>query len=102
VISHFFYSIPGKTGLHIRIPAGFPVLYGLNYVAKKASVKRPLAGIVRGAFQPYFGKRVKYRAPFLAGLKGSVLLGFFWKGQDPKNETEPVQGVFSFRIGTRE
>jgi len=67
---------PEKKKSHIRILEGFGGPGGLKYVAKKASILRPLAGFGRGRFRLYFGKQGAKRADFLQEPKRRVFRGF--------------------------
>jgi hypothetical protein len=51
------FRIPLKKEPHIRVPARFLVLFGVNYVAEFTSIARALVAHGRGANLPYFGKQ---------------------------------------------
>jgi len=59
-------------------------------VAKKASIKCPLAGFERGAFLPYFGNQSDLKAYFPQELKRGDYRGFPVLAGVPEGEKEPV------------
>jgi len=63
--------------------------------AKTGATGPPLRAILRGRFQPNFGKRSDYRAYFPQELKRSVLRGLPASAGIGKPESEPDTGVFS-------
>ena len=68
---------PGKIkSLTFSFRSGFGSMDGLNYVAKKATVKSPLAAIRGWSFHQRFGNPGEYWAFFLKGRKRTVLRAF--------------------------
>ena len=95
--SLFFDHRRRKKEPHIRIPAGFMVLFGVNYVAESSSIAWALVAHGRGANLPYFGKQGNILPYSPREQKRNPIQGLPGESDITEREKVPDTGLFSCR-----
>jgi len=85
---------------HIRIPAGFPGLFGVNSLAESVSIAGALVAIGGGANLPYFGKQGNILPYSPREQKRKANQGLPGVSGITEREKEPNPGLFPLRYYT--